>query len=78
VAQGLVRNRLGGASHAAPALLEGAATSERERIEMAAQGDADKELTVHRQGYAKFISMFRISAVTCAIIAFVVVLLIRK
>jgi hypothetical protein len=45
---------------------------------MAAQGDADKELTVHRQGYEKFISMFRIGAVVCAIIAFIVVLLIRK
>jgi hypothetical protein len=73
-----LQNPLGGASHAAPALLEGAATSERERIEMAAQGDADKELTVHRQGYEKFISMFRIGAVICAIIAFIVVLLIRK
>ena len=45
---------------------------------MAAQGDADKELTVHRQGYEKFISAFRMSAVVCAIIAFIVVLLIRK
>jgi hypothetical protein len=59
-------------------LLEGAATSERERIEMAAQGDADKELTVHRRGYEKFVSMFRISAVVCAIIPFIIVLLIRK
>lgn len=45
---------------------------------MAAQGDADKELTVHRRGYEKFISMFRISAMVCAIVAFIVVLLIRK
>jgi hypothetical protein len=59
-------------------LLEGAATSERERTKMAAQGDADKELTVHRRGYEKFISMFRISAMVCAIVAFIVVLLIRK
>jgi hypothetical protein len=59
-------------------LLEGAATSERERMTMAAQGDADKDLTVHRQGYEKFVSMFRISAFICAIVAFIVILLIRK
>jgi hypothetical protein len=45
---------------------------------MAAPGDTDKELTVHREGYERFITMFRISALICAIIAFVVILLIRK
>jgi hypothetical protein len=59
-------------------LLEGAATSERERMKMAAQGDADKELTVHRRGYEKFVFAFRISAIACAVIAFIIVLLIRK
>jgi hypothetical protein len=45
---------------------------------MAAQGDADNELAVHRRGYDGFIRMFRISAVLCAIVALIVVLLIRK
>ncbi|MEA3062258.1 MAG: hypothetical protein QOJ94_2039 [Sphingomonadales bacterium] len=45
---------------------------------MAAQGDADKELTVHRRGYEKFVFAFRISAIACAVIAFIIVLLIRK
>ncbi|HEY0412691.1 MAG TPA: hypothetical protein VGD66_06090 [Allosphingosinicella sp.] len=45
---------------------------------MAAQGDTDKEVAVHRQGYAKFISLFRASAAICFVIAFIVILLIRK
>ena len=45
---------------------------------MAAPGESDKELTVHREGYERFIGMFRMSALVCAVIAFVVVLLIRK
>jgi hypothetical protein len=74
----LPQSGAGGASHAAPALLEGAATSNRKRTKMVAQGESDKELTVHREGYERFIGMFRISAMVCAIIAFIVVLLIRK
>ena len=45
---------------------------------MAAPGESDKELSVHREGYERFVHMFRRSAVACAIIAFIVVLLIRK
>jgi len=45
---------------------------------MAAPGESDKELTVHREGYERFVGMFRMSALACAIIAFIVVLLIRK
>jgi hypothetical protein len=45
---------------------------------MAAEGEADKELTVHRRGYEGFISMFRIAAGICLVIAFIVILVIRK
>lgn len=45
---------------------------------MAADTDFEKEMTVHRRGYERFIGLFRMSAVICAIIAFVVILLIRK
>lgn len=45
---------------------------------MAAQGDLDKEVAVHRQGYEKFITAFRVSAVICFIIACIVVLLISR
>jgi hypothetical protein len=44
---------------------------------MAAE-DAEKEMNVHRRGYESFISLFRISAVVCLIIAFIVILLIRS
>jgi hypothetical protein len=44
---------------------------------MAAE-DAEKEMIVHRRGYESFISLFRISAVVCLIIAFIVILLIRS
>ena len=45
---------------------------------MAAQGELDKEIAVHRQGYERFITMFRIAAVVCAILAFIVILVIAK
>lgn len=44
---------------------------------MAAE-DAEKELIVHRRGYESFISLFRISAAICLVIAFIVILLIRS
>jgi hypothetical protein len=44
---------------------------------MAAE-DAEKEMIVHRRGYESFISMFRISAIICLIIAFIVILVIRS
>ncbi len=40
--------------------------------------DAEKELIVHRRGYESFISMFRISAAICLVIAFIVILIIRS
>jgi hypothetical protein len=45
---------------------------------MAAQGELDKEIAVHREGYERFITMFRVGAVLCAIIAFIVILVIAK
>ena len=45
---------------------------------MAVQGEMDKELIVHRRGYERFITMFRIAAVICFVIAFIVILIIRK
>jgi hypothetical protein len=44
---------------------------------MAAE-DAEKEMIVHRRGYESFISMFRISAIICLVIAFIVILVIRS
>ena len=45
---------------------------------MVAEGEADKELIVHRRGYESFISMFRIAAGICLVVALIVVLVIRK
>ncbi|MFL6856855.1 MAG: hypothetical protein ACJ8DZ_11730 [Allosphingosinicella sp.] len=45
---------------------------------MAADTDFDKEMVVHRRGYERFIGLFRISAIVCAIIALIVILLIRN
>jgi len=45
---------------------------------MAAQGELDKDLAVHRRGYEKFISAFRAGAVICFILAFIVILVISK
>jgi hypothetical protein len=44
---------------------------------MAAQ-EIDKELAVHRRGYEKFITLFRIAAAVCLVIALVVILIISK
>ena len=45
---------------------------------MAADSEADKVLIVHRRGYKSFISMFRICAIVCAILAFIIILIIRN
>jgi hypothetical protein len=45
---------------------------------MAAQGELDKEVAVHRRGYEKFISMFRAAAAICFVIAFIIILIIAK
>ncbi|HEY0311079.1 MAG TPA: hypothetical protein VGC56_01145 [Allosphingosinicella sp.] len=49
-----------------------------QRIEMAAHTDLDKEFAVHRKGYEKFISVFKVGAVLCFILAFIVILVISK
>ena len=43
---------------------------------MAVEGDADKELLVHRRGYESFITLFRTGAIVCAVIAFIIILII--
>ena len=45
---------------------------------MAAEGEADKELIVHRKGYESFISLFRTGAIICLVIAFIIILIIRS
>jgi hypothetical protein len=45
---------------------------------MAADVDFEKEMVVHRRGYERFIGMFKTAAVICAIVAIVVILVIRK
>jgi hypothetical protein len=59
-------------------LLEGGAKQDSERMNMAADGDLDKETAVHRQGYERFISWFKTGTVICLIIAAIVILIIRK
>jgi hypothetical protein len=46
-------------------------------MDMAAEGDA-KEVTVHRIGYDRFVTLMRWSAGVCVVIAFIVILLIAK
>lgn len=43
---------------------------------MAAEGEMDKELIVHRRGYESFVTLFRTGAIVCAIIAFIIILII--
>jgi hypothetical protein len=45
---------------------------------MAVQGELDKQVAVHRQGYERFITLFRVGAVICAIVAFIVILIIAN
>jgi hypothetical protein len=45
---------------------------------MAAEGDLDKEVAIHWQGYEKFIRLLRTGAVISFIIAFIVILLIAR
>ena len=45
---------------------------------MAAEREADKELTVHRRGYDSFISLLRICAAICLVLAFIIILIIRS
>ena len=43
---------------------------------MAAEGELDREIIVHRKGYERFIGLMRWGAVVCLITGFIVILLI--
>jgi phosphomannomutase len=58
-------------------LIEAARKQADEEIGMAVEGDADKELIVHRRGYESFISLFRIAAAICLVAALIIILIIR-
>jgi hypothetical protein len=45
---------------------------------MAAEGELDREVIVHKRGYERFISLMRWGAVICLIIGFLVILAIAK
>jgi hypothetical protein len=60
----------------AAGLVRSGAATQGTRNDMAAQGEADKELIVHRKGYEGFIRLFRTGAIVCAIIAFIIILII--
>ena len=45
---------------------------------MAAEGEMEKELSVHQRGYDKFITLFRVGAAICLVVALIVILIIRK
>jgi len=45
---------------------------------MAAERELENETVVHRQGYERFITMFKVGTVICLILAVIVVLVIRK
>jgi predicted anti-sigma-YlaC factor YlaD len=66
-----------GASIAAAALIRMRRALQTKRMDMTAEGDA-KEVTVHRIGYDRFVTLMRWSAGVCVVIAFIVILLIAK
>lgn len=45
---------------------------------MAAEGELDRELIVHRKGYERFIGMMRWGAVVCVIAGLVILFVIAK
>ena len=45
---------------------------------MAAEGELDKEVAIHRRGYEAFIRLLRVGAILSFITAMIVVLLIAK
>jgi hypothetical protein len=47
-------------------------------VDMAAEGELDREIIVHRKGYERFIGMMRWGAVICLIVGFIVILAIAK
>jgi hypothetical protein len=59
------------------ALIRGRRTI-RTRIDMAAEGEIEKEAITHRKGYEGFIFLMKWGAAICVIVAFIVILLIRE
>ena len=45
---------------------------------MAAEGEVEKEVIVHRKGYDGFIFLMKWGAVVCVVVAFIVILLISE
>ncbi|HEX6376906.1 MAG TPA: aa3-type cytochrome c oxidase subunit IV [Allosphingosinicella sp.] len=45
---------------------------------MAAEGELEKEVVTHRKGYEGFIFLMKWGAVTCVVVALIVILLIRE
>lgn len=45
---------------------------------MAAEGEIEKEVIVHRKGYEGFIFLMKWSAIVCVVLGFIVILLIRE
>jgi hypothetical protein len=48
------------------------------RIDMAAEGEIDKEVVTHRKGYDGFVFLMKWSAIVCVVIALIVILLIAE
>jgi hypothetical protein len=45
---------------------------------MAAEGEIEKEVIVHRKGYEGFTFLMKWSAIVCVVLGFIVILLIRE
>jgi glycosyltransferase involved in cell wall biosynthesis len=65
-----------------PSIAEARLIRERDtslaRMDMAAEGELEKEVVTHRKGYESFTFLMKWAAVTCVVIGFIVILLIRK
>jgi hypothetical protein len=48
------------------------------RIDMAAEGEMEKEVGAHRKGYEGFIFLMKWGAIICVILGLIVILLIRE
>jgi hypothetical protein len=75
--RGQVPVRRSAASHAAAALIRGRRTTGT-RIDMAAEGEIEKEVVTHRKGYEGFIFLMKWGAIVCVILGLIVILLIRE
>jgi hypothetical protein len=76
-AEGPGRRRALRPSHAAMALIRGRRTAGT-RIDMAAEGELEKEVVTHRKGYEGFVSLMKWGAIVCVVVALIVILLIAE